>query len=197
MRPLKSFGIFFLCQFGVIWSADKISFQSKCSAFSCLPVAVNYQPGLKKKPLLANLRGQSRLFYKTNLIHGQQKVALAGFSDKGYPVFFTDYGLLEVLSPDLKLQCGFCLTANFRKQKTLLFLPALDLRTVMLIPESISIWPSGLQYITYNGKCLHVQQNKLFEIVSYQNCESYRLSFTETGWRNTDLTGMTFSIANH
>lgn len=146
---------------------------------------------------MASLHGQSRLFYKTNLIEGQQKVALAGFSDKGYPVFFTNYGLLEVPSPDLKLQCQFCLIANFNRQKTSLFLPALDLPTVMLIPESISVWPSGLQYIGYNGKCLHVQQNKLFEIVSYQNCASYRLSFTETGWRNTDLTEMTFSIDNY
>lgn len=197
MKFLKSLAFLCLCHFEILWSVDKVSFQANCPTFSCLPVAVNYQPKLNKKPLLASLHGQRRLFYKTNLIKGQQKVALAGFSELGYPVFFTNYGLLEVLSPEVKLQCAFCLTATFNRQKTSLFLPALDLPTVRLMPESISVWPSGMQYVAFNGQCLHVQQNNLFEIASYQNCRSYRLSLSETGWRNSDLTEMIFSVESH
>ena len=186
----------FFC-FSTLFALETVSFESSCRVYSCLPVSVSYQPELNQKPLLANLRGQASLLYRANLVTGQQELALAGFSNSGYPIFFTDNGLLEVYSPYLKLQCQFCLKARFNGRETSIFLPALDLPTVKLLPESVSIWPSGAQYIAFNGKCLLVEHNRLFEIVDFNNCSAFRLSRTGIKWENNDLEQMNFLIEGH
>lgn len=200
MRLVLSFSLVF-CVSAELTSHEQIRFDSKCPVYSCLPVSAIIHEDIKIGAVQGRLNNQpfSR-FSVSNLYSGSQQLALAGFSNSGSLVFFTNKGLFESADKRIRIQCRACLQTRFKKRQHSFFLPAVDLQTVGLLPESVSIWPSGNQYLAYQQKCVQVDKGKLFEVVLNKYCDAYRLSAQPGSlyhWKNQDLSEMDLKLINH